>query len=132
MQIFLDFDGTVVEHYYPLIGAYNTGAKEVIARLQLAGHEVILNSYRVEIEDDSIKEALVYLYTLDLPLTITQKTKTKIHPSPWNIEEAMVTGKLFIDDIAEGTPLVDATNTGGKMVDWKKIEYELENFKIIY
>ena len=55
MQIFLDFDGTVVEHYYPLIGAYNQGAKEVIARLQQAGHEVILNTYRVEIEDDSLK-----------------------------------------------------------------------------
>lgn len=77
MQILLDFNGTVVEHYYPLIGDYNPGAKEVIARLQLAGHEIILNTYRVEMEDDSLKEALVYLYTLDLPLTITQKTKTK-------------------------------------------------------
>lgn len=132
MQILLDFDGTVVEHYYPLIGAYNPGAKEVIARLQLAGHEVILNTYRVEMEDDSLKEALVYLYTLDLPLTITQKTKTKIHPSPWNIKEAIVTGKLFIDDLAEGMPLINAPVSGGKMVDWKKIEQELENFKIIY
>ncbi len=74
----------------------------------------------------------MYLYTLDLPLTITQKTKTKIHPSPWNIEEAIVTEKLFIDDIAEGIPLINAPVSGGKMVDWKKIEQELENFKIIY
>ncbi len=30
MQIFLDFDGTVVEHYYPLIYAPNPGCEEVI------------------------------------------------------------------------------------------------------
>ena len=39
MQIFLDFEGTVVEHFYPLIGAYNLGAKKVIARLQITGQE---------------------------------------------------------------------------------------------
>jgi hypothetical protein len=132
MQIFLDFDGTVVEHYYPLIGAYNPNSKEVISKLQQAGHEVILNTYRVEIEDDSLKEALLYLYTLDLPLAITQKTKTKIHPPTWNLDEAIETGKLFIDDIATGIPLLDAPVSGGKMVDWKKIETELENLKIIY
>ena len=132
MQIFLDFDGTVVEHYYPLIGAYNPGAKEVIARLQLAEHEIILNTYRVEIEDDSLKQALLYFYTLDLPIAITQKTKTKIHPPTWNLDEVIETGKLFIDDIAIGIPLLDAPVSGGKMVDWKKIEVELENFKIIY
>ena len=38
MQIFLDFDGRVVEHYYPLIGAYNPGCKEVISKLQKAVH----------------------------------------------------------------------------------------------
>ena len=60
MQIVLDFDGTVVEHYYPLIGAYNPSCKEVISKLQHAGHEVILNSYRVEIEDESLKQALLH------------------------------------------------------------------------
>ena len=131
MQIFLDFDGTVVEHYYPLIGAYNPVAKEVIARVQKAGHEVILNTYRVEIEDESLKQALLYLYTLDLPIAFTQKTKAKMHPSPWNLEEAIKTGKLFIDDIATGILLIDAPISGGKMVDWKKIERELETYKLI-
>ena len=131
MQIFLDFDGTVGEHYYPFIGAYNPGCKEVISKLQKAGHEVILNSYRVEIEDESLKQALLYLYTLDLPIAFTQKTKAKMHPSPWNLEEAIKTGKLFIDDISTGIPLIDAPISGGKMVDWKKIERELETYKLI-
>ena len=131
MQIFLDFDGTVVEHYYPLIGAYNPGCKEVISKLQQAGHEVILNTYRVEIEDESLKQALLYLYTLDLPITITQKKTKKMHPPTWNLDEAIESGKLFIDDIATGIPLMDAPVSGGKMVDWKKIEAELEEKGII-
>ena len=51
MQIFLVFDGKVVEHY-PLIGAYNPCCKEVISKLQQAGHDEILNTYRVEIDDE--------------------------------------------------------------------------------
>lgn len=73
----------------------------------------------------------MYLYTLDVPIAITQKTKTKIHPPTWNIEEAIETGKLFIDDIATGIPLMDAPVSGKKMVDWKKIETELEEKGII-
>jgi predicted mannosyl-3-phosphoglycerate phosphatase (HAD superfamily) len=66
MQIFLDFDGTVVEHYYPLIDSYNSGAKEVISKLQCSGHDIIVNTYRVEIEDNSLQEAISYLSGLDL------------------------------------------------------------------
>lgn len=131
MQIFLDFDGTVVEHYYPLIGSYNLGCKEVLVRLQNAGHELIINTYRVEIEDESFKQALLYLFKLNLPLSITKKTRKKIYPSPWNIENAIELGKLFIDDIAEGIHLIDAPISKGKMVDWKKIELELEKYGII-
>ena len=68
---------------------------------------------------------------MDLPIAITQKMKTKIHPPTWNLEEAMVTGKLFLDEIAEGIPLMNAPVSGGKMVDWKKIEVELEEKGII-
>lgn len=131
MQIFLDFDGTVVEHYYPLIGPYNPGCKEVITKLQQAGHDVILNTYRVEIEGDSLKQALLYLYTLDLPIVITQKTNKKIHPPSWNLEVAITDGNLYIDDIAPGIPLIDAPTSGGKMVDWKSIKKELISFSIL-
>ena len=73
----------------------------------------------------------MYLYTLDLPIAITQKMKTKIHPPTWNLDEAIETGKLFIDDIATGIPLMDTPVSGGKMMDWKKIEAELEEYRII-
>ena len=125
MQIFLDFDGTVVEHYYPLIGSYNPGAKEVISKLQRAGHEIILNTYRVEIEDNSLQEAISYLNGLDLPQRIAKRTSKKVQPSPWNIEHAIKAGQLFIDDIAVGIPLIDTPISGGKMVDWESIEKQL-------
>jgi hypothetical protein len=43
-----------------------------------------------------------------------KKTKAKIHPPTWNLEEAMVTGKLFLDEIAEGIPLMNAPVSGKK------------------
>ena len=49
MNIFLDFDGTVVEHKYPAIGKYNQGAFDVVKKLIDAGHNIILNTYRVAI-----------------------------------------------------------------------------------
>jgi hypothetical protein len=125
MQIFLDFDGTVVEHYYPLIGAYNQGCSEVVSMLQALGHEVILNTYRVEIEDESLKEAIDFLNSLPLAKRISKRTSKKVHPSPWNIEDARQVGKLFIDDIAVGIPLIDAPVSGGKMVDWEAIKKQL-------
>ena len=125
MQIFLDFDGTVVEHYYPLIGAYNPGCSEVVSMLQVAGHEVILNTYRVEIEDESLKEAIDFLNALPLAKRISKRTAKKINPSPLNLEEARQVSQLFIDDIAEGIPLINAPVSGGKMVDWEAIKKQL-------
>jgi hypothetical protein len=108
-----------------LIGSYNPGAKEVISKLQRVGHEIILNTYRVEIEDNSLQEAISYLNGLDLPQRIAKRTSKKVQPSPWNIEHAIKAGQLFIDDIAVGIPLIDAPISGGKMVDWESIEKQL-------
>ena len=60
MLIYLDFDGTVVEHAYPEIGADNPKALKVIRRLQDAGHHIILNTYRADLNDGSLQEALNY------------------------------------------------------------------------
>lgn len=47
--IYLDFDGTVVEHDYPIIGRPNYGCIEVIKKLQDAGHDIIINTYRADL-----------------------------------------------------------------------------------
>jgi len=61
MKIYLDFDGTVVEHEYPEIGKYNKGAFKVIKKLQDAGHEIILNTYRADCNDGTLEAAKAYL-----------------------------------------------------------------------
>jgi hypothetical protein len=61
MKIYLDFDGTVVEHEWPKIGRCNYGCFEVIKKLQDAGHEIILNTSRAESYDKTLNEALEYI-----------------------------------------------------------------------
>jgi len=135
LKIYLDFDGTVVEHQFPGIGRYNFGCIEVIKKLQVAGHEIILNTYRADIEGEYLNEALRwinedYLKLLTNPQEaenfkldpITKFTKKKIHPSSLDFEVAEQTGELFIDDISANTPLMDAVMSQTRMVDWAEMD----------
>lgn len=131
MKIYLDFDGTVVEHFYPLIGAYNPGAIEVLYLLQATGYELILNTYRSEIKDSSLNEALHYINQLPLFKKITQTTTYKITPIQWNVRQAIESNQLFIDDIAPDMPLINAPKSGGKMVDWKMVYRDLAQGRIL-
>lgn len=131
MKIFLDFDGTVVEHFYPLIGAYNPGVIEVLYLLQAKGYELLLNTYRSEIKDNSLDEALHYINQLPLFKKITQTTTYKIKPIQWNVRQAIESNQLFIDDIAPDMPLKNAPKSGGKMVDWKMVYRDLAQARIL-
>lgn len=128
MIIYLDFDGTVVEHAYPKIGREVPHALRVIKRLQEAGHEIILNTMRCEIDDKELKAALEYLnehYKVELePI---QTTAIKLHPY-WDLSRE---DELFIDDTANGIPLIPAVYDGGSMVDWLQVEIQLMEHKIL-
>lgn len=121
MKIYLDFEGTVVEHQYPAIGAYNEGAFEVIAALQKAGHEIILNIYRVEFSRESLMEALAFLNNSGKIEKIKKYTPVKLEPKPWDLEQAKKDQVLFIDDIAPGIPLINALESNTMMVDWMEL-----------
>lgn len=125
MIIYLDFDGTVVSHAYPAIGKYNEGCQEVINKLQMAGHNIILNSRRADFNDGSLEAALVYLNSLTIQKPIVEHTKTKIDPGFWKrmIEEQI----LFIDDECIGIPM----QTNPFRVDWFEIEKQLTSQQII-
>lgn len=118
--IYLDFDGTVVEHAYPQIGAINPGSIDVIKKLQHSGHEIILNTYRADLNDGTLEEAIEFLsspaYNL-LPLHAV--TELKIHPPIWNWDEFESSGIIYIDDTCQGTPLIRNIKLEyGFMVDW--------------
>jgi hypothetical protein len=127
MTIYLDFDGTVVEHQYPALGAENPHAFRIIRALQVKGHHIILNTYRADINDGSLAEALEYLnspYNGLLP--ITEHTARKIHPGPFDLRESLRFEKLYIDDIAEEIPLIpNRMIANGFMVDWLAVEQAL-------
>lgn len=125
MTIYLDFDGTVVHHAYPKIGKYNEGCLEVLNKLQLAGHNIVLNTRRVEFKDESLMEALVYLAGLKLHQPIGEFSKTKIDPGFWKrMKEEHI---LFIDDECIGIPVI----TNPFRVDWHEIDKQLTKEQII-
>jgi hypothetical protein len=127
MTIYLDFDGTVVEHQYPALGAENQHAFRVIRALQVKDHYIILNTYRADINDGSLAEALEYLNSPTNGLSpITEHTARKIHPGPFDLRESVRFEKLYLDDIAEERPLIpNRMIANGFMVDWLAVEQAL-------
>lgn len=99
--------------------------------LQAKGYELILNTYRSEIKDSSLNEALHYINQLPLFKKITQTTTYKITPIQWNVRQAIESNQLFIDDIAPDMPLINAPKSGGKMVDWKTVYRDLAQGRIL-
>lgn len=141
MKILLDFDGTVVEHQYPKIGRANFGCAEIIRRLQDAGHQIVLNTYRADCANGSLENAINYLNNSLWfnvlpehrdderfhPLPITEHTMAKINPQPWEWDLIHFTGEIHIDDLASGIPLKpQVMATPGFMVDWVKIDLEFQ------
>ncbi len=140
MKIYLDFDGTVVEHQYPKIGRCNFGCMEVIKKLQDAGHEIILNTYRADCNNGTLQDALRILnekawmlrkgrssdsaeFSL---LPITKWESTKKHPQPWSWPMMKMFMEIWIDDIATGIPLKPAVMVSGNMVDWDRLDLEFQ------
>jgi hypothetical protein len=132
MTIYLDFDGTVVEHHYPAVGAPNPHALRVIAKLQAKGHHFILNTYRADLNDGSLEEALAYLNLSGDIEPITEYLDAKVNPLRFDLEDAVRSGELYIDDISEGTPMRrNKVLEYGLMVDWVELERLLINQKVI-
>ena len=126
MQIQLDFDGTVVEHQYPKIGRENFGSMKVIKKLQEAGHEIIINTYRADLGSEPLKKAIEFLnfhHKVELK-PITKYNLLKRHPLPWDWHIMRDNEIIWIDDIASDMPVKDSNFGNGKMVDWRIVDLE--------
>ena len=138
MTIYLDFDGTVVEHEYPKIGRFNPGALETVKDLMKKGHLVILNTMRADFQNGSLQKALDYLNrhpTIELPFEIIALPK-KIYPRPWNIVSEGVKfleiHGIYIDDTAFSMPTVRCNHLiNSTMVDWEVVRSELSLLSLI-
>lgn len=132
LTIYLDFDGTVVEHMYPRIGRCNKGWVDVIRKLQNAGHDIIFNTQRIENPNSSFDEAYDFINNkykkcnidiIDLD-PITKHTNRKIQPTAYDWNLIKQTNELFIDDISFGIPMKKASISHINMVDWKKLDID--------
>jgi hypothetical protein len=142
MTIYLDFDGTVVEHDYPRMGRVNFGCMEVIRKLQNNGHTIILNTYRSDLKN-GVNEALELLnesawmclhdksiIAEDFELDTILATSKKIQPQQWDIETALREDIMFIDDIAPNIPLKPCAMIKDNMVDWDELDKQFKQFRI--
>lgn len=139
MRIYLDFDGTVVEHTYPLIGKYNVGCMEVLTKLQEAGHGIVLNTMRVEFNNGTLEKAIewfttYHIFLLDksenqketFEVKLNGYTKTKCSPTNWDWQLHNETNCIYIDDICPGIPIKRAIASDGWMVDWVMLDIEFQ------
>jgi hypothetical protein len=133
MRIYLDFDGTVVEHNFPAVGNENPNAINVISLLQKAGHNIVLNTYRADIDISYVQEALSFLNSHpQLSVPIENYLTKKLDPKPFDLVIAKSANQLYIDDISEGIPLCrNKVLEFGMMVDWIEVEKILRSKKII-
>jgi len=120
--IYIDFDGTIQESYYPEIGFLNEGAYEFLWSLKGKGYQLILNSYRANINDESLHEALVFIKKYNLP--IYDYNSEKIYPNEWN---DYILENKFIDDECKGIPLRKSKRIlNREVVDFKKLNLMLQ------
>ena len=130
LYIYFDWDGTCVEFAFPYIGADNPGAIQVLEKLYDKGHLLILNSTRINIAANFVDDVRIYLRNKSVKFEYSIAPH-KIRPKNWDLDQALKPGFIFIDDEAEGMPLIKAKNSNSYMVDWGKVEEQLQDKGII-
>lgn len=128
-KIYIDFDGTIVEHKFPEIGKPVPNAFEVIKKLSKSRHQIVLNTFRSDLGIDFLTDALKYCKENGCEFEYWATNKKE--PIAWNLSMASKTNDIFIDDITPGIPLVPTNNGKGWMVDWKEVESRLKNHGIL-
>lgn len=124
--IAVDFDGTIVEHRYPKIGALLPDCVRVIRRMKNAGFTLILLTMRSDYGPDGpmLSQAVDFCRNLGIefdfvnnnPLQLSWTTSRKVY------------AHLYIDDAALGCPLQARSSGGGikRPADWISIESALQ------
>lgn len=105
MTIAIDFDGTIVEHKYPLIGKEIPFALLTLKQLYQDGHQLILWTYRAGKE---LQDALDFCSENGLSFYAVNKNY------PEEIFDASISRKILAD------MYIDDRNFGG-LPDWGEI-----------
>lgn len=119
LYIGLDFDGTMVEHKYPEIGAAVKDAIETVLDLQAAGHKIILHTMR---DGERLAQAVEYLEDNGIKLYAVNENPSQKY---WTKNTQKVHCNIYIDDCGLGTPLV-TPQVGKPFVDWEEVRELLD------
>lgn len=117
-EVAVDFDGTVVDHQYPNIGADVPKAVETLKDMTRLGYRLILYTMR---SDAKLFEAVSWYKTRGIDLYAIQKNPTQ---ATWTNSNKCY-AELYIDDAAFGAPLVDIPGFKRSCIDWLKVRKAL-------
>lgn len=117
MKIAVDFDGTLVDHRFPDIGAPVPGAFAWLRAFQEVGHELFLYTMRSDGQDagNVLTQAVDYCREQGIEFAGVNRDPSQ---DSWT-ESPKCYAERYIDDAAIGCPLRDNPRMGGgPMVDW--------------
>lgn len=124
MYIAIDFDGTVVAHEYPKIGA-DIGAAPVLRDLVVAGHKLILWTMRSE---QPLQDAVDWFSANGIELYGIQRNPTQ---DKWT-SSLKCYAQFYIDDAALGAPLkLDKKISSRFFIDWTQARMMLEAWGLL-
>ncbi len=113
--IAVDFDGTLVAHAYPKIGAEAPNAFRVLKKLQDEGHQLILWTMR---------SGMPLLYALDYCASkgiVFWGINSNSEQHIWS-ESPKAYAHLYIDDAALGCPTLFDERSQRLIVNWRDVE----------
>ncbi|NNH59463.1 hypothetical protein HLI01_22265 [Rhizobium laguerreae] len=114
MYICIDFDGTIVDHRYPDIGAPAPEALEWMEEFTKAGAKLILFTMRSGVE---LLEAANYVASNGVALYGVNRNPDQ---DTWTTSPKAY-GHLYIDDAAFGCPKIRPHGFARDCVDWAAV-----------
>ena len=91
--IAIDFDGTIVEHAFPLIGPLREGAKEVINKLYEDGYQIIIWTCRA-----GVHAAEAYNYLKQNEINFHEFNRNFDYETIGFMPSPKVCASIYIDD----------------------------------
>lgn len=121
MKIAIDFDGTIVEQFFPEIGPEVPSAVETILEWQKE-HEIILWTCRSE---ELLDTALLWCENKGIVFSSVNDSDQR-----WPKNRRKLYADLYIDDNALGCPLIYVPSRR-PFVNWKRIKELFDNLKLV-
>jgi hypothetical protein len=124
MFLCVDFDGTIVDHCFPAMGAPVPGALKWLKRYNTYGISIILFTMRSdsEMHPTALSDAVAYLEGNGVTLYAVNTNPTQ---ATWTTSPKAY-AHLYIDDAAFGCPLIQPRGFNRPCVDWDVVGPQVE------